>query len=357
MGMMEQEAAGNLVVPEWAHQIQAPAGWTCQWLKCTGCDRDEAAVTHLTSHVQTMVTESTECKLNTCLGLHREADRKHLELHLENCTFGNGASTRCTWEGTCTRRFADLDKYREHLETHMLLDRTRFQCLWKDCMSSGFATAQELLRHILHFHISGAAQPVVPAISCRWQDCQFKLEVSEAETATNEMAKLQEHVMSAHADWDPQLPERVLVCRWGNCRRFFNDKTKFSHHTCMHTGMKKFKCSKCDQTFTSESQRRAHLRRHQRYFKCEICASQVCIALAAGRHSGCNLLQGIDKAYTSGFNLKEHMRNIHQKQELVCQYCQRSYKSHKAWSIHTRQVSVYKCTASVDLIRALLSAN
>ena len=170
------------------------------------------------------------------------------------------------------------------------------------------------------------------------------------------MAKLQEHVMSAHADWDPQLPERVLVCRWGNCRRFFNDKTKFSHHTCMHTGMKKFKCSKCDQTFTSESQRRAHLRRHQRYFKCEICASQVCIALAVGRHLGCNLVQGIDKAYTSGFNLKEHMRNIHQKQELVCQYCQRSYKSHKAWSIHTRQVSVYKCTASVDLICALLSA-
>ena len=222
MGMMEQEAAGNLVVPEWAHQIQAPAGWTCQWLKCTGCDRDEAAVTHLTSHVQTMVTESTECKLNTCLGLHREADRKHLELHLENCTFGNGASTRCTWEGTCTRRFTAFNKYREHLETHMLLDRTRFQCLWKDCISSGFATAQELLRHILHFHISGAAQPVVPAISCRWQDCQFKLEVSEAETATDEMAKLQEHVMSAHADWDPQLPERVLVCRWGNCRRFFN---------------------------------------------------------------------------------------------------------------------------------------
>ena len=304
-----------------------------------------------------MIPPVSECKLNTCLGLHREADRKHLELHLENCTFGNGASTRCTWEGTCTRRFAALDKYKEHLETHMLLDRTRCQCLWKDCMSSGFATAQELLRHILRFHISGAAQPVVPAISCRWQDCQFKLEVSEAETATDEMAKLQEHVMSAHADWDPQLPERVLVCRWGNCRRFFNDKTKFSHHTCMHTGMKKFKCSKCDQTFTSESQRRAHLRRHQRYFKCEICASQVCIALAAGRHSGCNLVQGIDKAYTSGFNLKEHMRNKHQKQELVCQYCQRSYKSHKAWSIHTRQVRVYKCTASVDLICALLSAN
>ena len=91
-------------------------------------------------------------------------------------------------------------------------------------------------------------------------------------SGTDIMAKLQEHVMECHAESDPRLPERVMVCRygsswmgvgfrwledrWGNCRRFFNDKTKFSHHTCMHTGMKNHVCDKCNQQFTSESQLR-----------------------------------------------------------------------------------------------------
>eukprot|EP00656_Telonema_subtile_P048168 TRINITY_DN5668_c0_g1_i3.p1 TRINITY_DN5668_c0_g1~~TRINITY_DN5668_c0_g1_i3.p1 ORF type:complete len:160 (-),score=36.82 TRINITY_DN5668_c0_g1_i3:108-587(-) len=138
---------------------------------------------------------------------------------------------------------------------------------------------------------------------------------------TTQTEMLRDHITHFHTNWDPGLPERGLVCRWNNCHRFFTDKTKFLHHACVHTGMKSFVCQQegCGQNFTSESQLRAHLRRHSKYYKCTVCAAE-----------------GIDKSYTSGFNLKEHMRNVHEQARLVCKTCDRSYKSHKAWSAHLR---------------------
>lgn len=51
---------------------------------------------------------------------------------------------------------------------------------------------------------------------------------------------------------------------------------------------------------------------------------------------GLTVAQGVDKSYSSGFNLKEHIRIVHDKKDLACGTCERKYKSHKAWSIHQR---------------------
>ena len=126
--------------------------------------------------------------------------------------------------------------------------------------------------------------------------------------------------MEKHGNWDKTLPEQVLVCQWCDCSRFFSEKTKFSQHVCLHTGMLKFECPECDQKFTSETMLRTHLKRHRRSFKCIECEAQ-----------------GIQKSYTSLFNLKQHIRSVHEQRPLVCPHCQQKYSSHKAWSSHTRQ--------------------
>lgn len=253
-----------------------------------------------------------------------------MNLHLANLGFEPGNNVRCAWEGTCTRRFSSAEQYRKHIETHIYVDTSRYDCGWNNCESQGFTSFHDLLDHALSTHLQaeeqrpeasnmGAGGEKKGVDKCMWKNCGYKLEEGGS---TEKIALLQGHLMQNHADWCTQLPERVLVCRWGNCRRFFTDKTKFAHHMCTHSGMKFFKCEEddCEQEFTSESQRRAHVRRHHhKSFKCEFC-----------------LAQGLEKGYSSGFNLREHIRIVHEKKDLVCATCARKYKSHKAWSTHQR---------------------
>jgi len=197
----------------------------------------------------------------------------------------------------------------------------------------GFASFHELLNHALASHLhtnkEQASMPLASAkapvpgqeTQCQWEGCHFQGEA---------ISTLQEHLVAAHGDWCSQLPERVVVCRWGCCRRFFTDKTKFAHHMCTHSGMRFYQCEEanCEHGFTSESQRRAHVRRHhEKSFKCDICATQ-----------------GTEKGYSSGFNLREHVRIVHEKKSLICNVCGRAYQSHKAWSAHQRS-----CQASAPL--------
>eukprot|EP00656_Telonema_subtile_P014312 TRINITY_DN1731_c0_g1_i1.p1 TRINITY_DN1731_c0_g1~~TRINITY_DN1731_c0_g1_i1.p1 ORF type:complete len:292 (+),score=68.41 TRINITY_DN1731_c0_g1_i1:172-1047(+) len=269
--------------------------------------------------------------MNPCSGRHLTPGEEHMDLHLANLGFEPGNNVRCAWEGTCTRRFSSADQYRRHIETHIYVDTSRYDCGWCRCTSDGFTSFHDLLDHALsaHLHTEQEEQAQMSNLDasspkskdlekCMWKNCGYKLELQ----GTEKIAQLQGHLMQSHADWCTQLPERVLVCRWANCRRFFTDKTKFAHHMCTHSGMKFFKCEEqeCEQEFTSESQRRAHVRRHhQKSFRCDVCSAE-----------------GLEKGYSSGFNLREHIRIVHEKKDLVCESCSRKYKSHKAWSTHQR---------------------
>ena len=52
-------------------------------------------------------------------------------------------------------------------------------------------------------------------------------------------------------------------------------------------------------------------------------------------------VQGVEKGYSSGFNLREHIRSVHDKKPLICKTCGRAYKSHKAWSAHQRSCQAH----------------
>jgi len=310
------------------------SNWRCMWKHCSGViDHGDTVQQHILKHVASTVQKAQSCKMNPCTGRHLKPGQDHLSLHLQDLGFNEGNNIRCSWEGTCTRRFASADKYRKHIETHIYVDSSRYDCGWRDCSSHGFASFHELLNHALASHLhtnkEQASMPLASAkapvpgqeTQCQWEGCHFQGEA---------ISTLQEHLVAAHGDWCSQLPERVVVCRWGCCRRFFTDKTKFAHHMCTHSGMRFYQCEEanCEHGFTSESQRRAHVRRHhEKSFKCDICATQ-----------------GTEKGYSSGFNLREHVRIVHEKKSLICNVCGRAYQSHKAWSAHQRS-----CQASAPL--------
>jgi len=326
------------------------SNWRCMWKQCSGVvDHGDTVQQHILKHVANTVQKAQSCKMNPCTGRHLKPGQEHLSLHLADVGFNPGSNIRCSWEGTCTRRFASADKYRRHIETHIVVDSSRYDCGWRDCVSHGFSSFHELLNHGLTSHVhtntEQASTPLATTkrvagqeTNCQWENCYYEGEL---------VSGLQEHVVTAHGDWCSQLPERVVVCRWGSCRRFFTDKTKFAHHMCTHSGMRFYQCEmdECEQGFTSESQRRyhrfvfnsmteghdgrAHVRRHhEKSFKCDTCLSQ-----------------GLDKGYSSGFNLREHIRITHEKKPLICDTCSRPYQSHKAWSAHQRS-----CQAAAPLV-------
>jgi len=92
--------------------------------------------------------------------------------------------------------------------------------------------------------------------SCEWANCDHKIEKGEG---TLEQAMF-EHVMASHSAWITTTPEKVILCNYGRCGRFFVDKTKFADHIRSHTGYKNVTCTEagCAMTFANNSQMRFH---------------------------------------------------------------------------------------------------
>lgn len=325
-------AAWDLVAAA-AMDLIGRRSWRCRWKHCSGVlSAGESPQEHIMRHVSDIVQTAQSCKMNACSGRKLMPGTEHMSLHMASLDFASGSSVRCSWEGTCTRRFTSADLYRRHIETHVVLDSTWYTCAWEGCDSHGFKSFSDLLDHALSSHMdtsnphedqladTNETAPKKPPIKCLWKQCIYQFEDTGNKIENERL--LHNHLLETHAQWCTELPERVLVCQWASCKKFFGDKSKFTHHLCTHSGMKSFACKEegCDQRFTSESQRRLHVKRsHLKAFKCHICAEQ-----------------GIDKYYSSQLNVREHIRVEHEKKDLVCERCSQTFKSHKTFSLHQR---------------------
>lgn len=233
---------------------------------------------------------------------------------------------RCDWGGWCTRRFSQLEELTKHLKTHSYIEAANMHCGWSTC-SKVFSDPRQLRDHVISEHLVAKEEAPKPKKHCPWNDCEWRCTPSDGSDADQQPSPeaLFEHISKAHSCWSTETPERVMLCRWGNCGRFFSDKTKFSEHIKSHAGIKSVVCPEvgCNKHFTNESQMRTHVKRsHENGFECAICAET-----------------GIKKSYATVFNLKEHQKIAHQNQEYQCATCSKSYKSAKAYNVHKRRCS------------------
>jgi len=194
-----------------------------------------------------------------------------------------------------------------------------------------FADPAKLKGHVLESHMTQQTGPVlIKHDRCPWSACSYHVPAAmKIEAATTSAAaepvqdcisknnvSLFDHIMEAHVQWT-ETPERVIVCHWGHCGRFFADKTKFAEHIKSHAGIKNVLCTEgCGKAFTNESQMRTHIKRsHTEGFSCPDC----------------------DKQYTTAFNLREHQKVVHQGNGYICPKCARQYKSSKSFQVHKRR--------------------
>ena len=339
----------SLAVADILTMLRAPGeaaavpAWQCGWEKCKQKHivqlGGQTAEQHLLEHYESTIRHATACKVAQCEGHKVQADAAHIDQCVQQfaTTVGDGP-IRCTWSGQCTRRFRSIEDLAKHLKTHAQLDATHLRCSWEGC-NAAFEDPSSLRAHMLSLHlkeVEGMLQnrlclkaesatqkkaekvekaPTTP--ECQWMGCQHVV------PGGNVPAMMFEHIMQSHANWITTTPERVILCKWAGCGRFFADKTKFAEHIRAHVGYKNVKCTEpgCDHTFTNQSMMRSHVKRHHtKSFKCEICAAQ-----------------GIERHYTTAFNLREHKKIAHEETYYTCPKCAGQYKSHKAFSAHVRR--------------------
>jgi len=309
------------VVPD-VVELTTEVKWECKWSKCPGLQLGESPSQHLHCHACEQASAARKCKYGSCC--HKEASSEHMQRHAADVT--TMANTfGCGWGGWCTRRFKWKEELQGHLTTHAIVDASRLCCEWGNC-TEVFSDVGFLAKHLLQ-HLQCVSDDLQhPGVrdnaadtlhKCPWGGCGFSAAL-EGDPA----AFLHDHIMKEHLVWQYHAPERILMCEYGRCNRFFVDRTKFAEHIKSHVGLRPVNCTQdgCNRRFMNESQMRTHVKRnHRQRVTCEECAAQ-----------------GIDRSYTTAFNLLEHQKVVHENKEYTCPQCSRNYKSSKAFQTHKR---------------------
>ena len=112
--------------------------------------------------------------------------------------------------------------------------------------------------------------------------------------------------------------QSILQWQCELCVTVYNSKQGLNYHMeAIHSNETPFKCSQCDEVFTTSSNLQTHMRVHNRDkpFKCTLC----------------------HKAFVQGSNLASHIRGVHDGEKpFKCTLCDKAFTKSSNLAFHMR---------------------
>ncbi|XP_070502544.1 zinc finger protein 260-like [Chironomus tepperi] len=129
------------------------------------------------------------------------------------------------------------------------------------------------------------------------------------------------------------------------CGKINVTREEYEAHQAEHEGEARFKCKKCDQTFSSKEEARKHLNtahsNDEKPFNCDIC--QKCfknryqLILHNRSHTGekPHVCQICNRGFSMSSNLQKHLDTHSTEKPYQCSYCGQYFKTQRSLKFHT----------------------